>query len=109
MIEDKVFERIGYIRKTKHFSMYRLAKEADIPYSSLNNIIHRRTCPTIATLEKLCKGLNITLSDFFDFELYPLQNENLTPEEDERINKYRALTKNKQERLQAYLDGLSES
>ena len=34
MIEDKVFERIGYIRKTKHFSMYRLAKEADIPYSS---------------------------------------------------------------------------
>ena len=109
MIEDKVFERIGYIRKTKHFSMYRLVKEADIPYSSLNNIIHRRTCPTIATLEKLCKGLNITLSDFFDFELYPLQNENLTPEEDELINKYRALTKNKQERLQAYLDGLSES
>lgn len=38
MIEDKVFERIGYIRKTKHFSMYRLAKEADIPYYSLNNI-----------------------------------------------------------------------
>ena len=30
MIEDKVFERIGYIRKTKHFSMYCLAKEADI-------------------------------------------------------------------------------
>ena len=97
MIEDKVFERIDYIRKTKHFSMYRLAKEADIPYSSLNNIIHRRTCPTIATLEKLCKGLN------------PLQNENLTPEEDELINKYRSLNKNKQERLQAYLDGLSES
>ena len=97
MIEDKVFERIDYIRKTKHFSMYRLAKEADIPYSSLNNIIHRRTCPTIATLEKLCK------------ELYPLQNENLTPEEDELINKYRSLNKNKQERLQAYLDGLSES
>ena len=109
MIEDKVFERIDYIRKTKHFSMYRLAKEADIPYSSLNNIIHRRTCPTIATLEKLCKGLNITLSEFFDFELYPLQNENLTPEEDELINKYKSLNKNKQERLQAYLDGLSES
>ena len=109
MIEDKVFERIDYIRKTKHFSMYRLAKEADIPYSSLNNNNHRRPCPTIATLEKLCKGLNITLPEFFDFELYPLQNENLTPEEDELINKYRSLNKNKQERLQAYLDGLSES
>ena len=108
MIEDKVFERIEYLRKIKHFSMYRLAKEAEIPYSSLNNIIHRRTCPTVSTLEKLCKGLNISLSEFFDFELYPLKNETLTPIEDELLNKYRTLIKNKQERLEAYLDGLME-
>ncbi len=108
MIEDKVFERIEYLRKIKHFSMYRLAKEAEIPYSSLNNIIHRRTCPTVSTLEKLCKGLNISLSEFFDFELYPLKNETLTPIEDELLNKYRTLSKNKQERLEAYLDGLME-
>ena len=73
MIEDKVFERIDYIRKTKHFSMYRLAKEADIPYSSLNNIIHRRTCPTIATLEKLLQRIKYHITRIFDFELYPLQ------------------------------------
>lgn len=108
MIEDKVFERIEYLRNVKHFSMYRLAKEAEIPYSSLNNIIHRRTCPTVSTLEKLCKGLNISLSDFFDFELYPLKAEHITPEEDELINKYRTLNFNKQERLQAYIDGLME-
>ena len=55
MIEDKVFERIGYIRKTKHFSMYRLAKEADIPYYSLNNIIHRRTCLQSQLLKNFAK------------------------------------------------------
>ena len=88
--------------------MYKLAKEAGMPYSSLNNIIHRRTCPTVGTLEKLCKGLNISLSDFFAFDLYPLKNDNLTPDEDELINKYRALTQNKQMLLNAYIDGLSQ-
>ena len=81
MIEDKVFERIEYLCQKKHFTMYKLAKEAGMPYSSLNNIIHRRTCPTVGTLEKLCKGLNMSLSDFFDFELYPLKDESLTQED----------------------------
>lgn len=108
MIEDKVFERIIFLCKAKHYTMYKLAKEAGIPYSSLNNIIHRRTCPTVGTLEKLCKGLNISLSEFFDFELYPLKDDSLTPEEDELINKYRALPQNKQMLLNAYIDGLSQ-
>lgn len=108
MIEDKVFERIEYLCEKKHFTMYKLAKEAGMPYSSLNNIIHRRTCPTVGTLEKLCKGMNISLSDFFNFELYPLKNDSLTPEEDELINKYRTLSQNKQMLLNAYIDGLSQ-
>lgn len=108
MIEDKVFERIEHLCKIKHFSMYRLAKEAGMPYSSLNNIIHRRTCPTVGTLEKICQGFNITLSEFFDFELYPLKDEHLTPDEDALINKYRSLSKNKKECLDAYLNGLSQ-
>lgn len=108
LIEDKVFERIEYLCKIKHLTMYRLAKNADLPYSSLNNIIHRRTCPTIGTLEKLCKGLNISLSDFFDFELYPLKDDKLSEREDELVNKYRNLSKKKQELLDAYIDGLSQ-
>lgn len=108
MIEEKVFERIEYLCEKKHFTMYKLAKEAKMPYSSLNNIIHRRTCPTVGTLEKLCKGMNISLSDFFNFELYPLKNDSLTAEEDELINKYRTLSQNKQMLLNAYIDGLCQ-
>lgn len=106
MVEEKVFDRIQYLCDIKHLSLYRLAKNSDMPYSSLNNIIHRRTCPTIGTLEKLCKGFNITLSEFFDFDYYPLKDENLTAEEDELINKYRSLNSKKQKILNAYLDGL---
>ena len=108
MIEDKVYERIEYLCKIKHYTMYRLAREADLPYSSLNNIIHRRTCPTIGTLEKICHGLNITLSEFFDFELYPLRNDQLDPAEDELLNKYRNLSQKKKALLDAYIDGLSQ-
>lgn len=108
MIEDKVYERIEYLSKIKHMSMYKLAKEAELPYSSLNNIIHRRTCPTIGTLEKLCKGLNITLTDFFDFELYPLKDDSLSEREDELVNKYRSLHPKKRTLLDAYIDGLSQ-
>ena len=108
MIEDKVFERIEYLCKTKHYTMYRLAKESELPYSSLNNIIHRRTCPTVGTLEKLCKGFNITLKEFFDFELYPLIKDGLTEREDELVSKYRTLSKKKQALLDAYIDGLSQ-
>ena len=32
------------------WSIYKLAKESDIPYSSLNNIFVRNTMPTVSTL-----------------------------------------------------------
>lgn len=107
-IEDQVFERILYLCRIKHYTMYHLAKEADLPYSSLNNIVHRRTCPTVGTLAKICRGLNITLPEFFDFELYPLRDASLTPREDELLNKYKSLSQKKQALLDAYIDGLSQ-
>lgn len=108
MIEDQIIERIQELCTRKHISLYRLAKNAELPYSSLNNILHRRTCPTVTTLERLCKGLNVSLSEFFDFEIYPIRNEELTADEEELLNKYKNLSARKQELLHAYMDGLSQ-
>ncbi len=107
MIEDKVFERIQQLCQKQHLSLYRLAQKSELPYSSISNIIHRRTCPTVSTIEKLCKGFNITPSEFFDFVHYPLIDESLSEEEDELIRKYRSLSLRKRKLLQAYIDGLS--
>ena len=74
----------------------------------MNNILHRRTCPTVTTLERLCKGLNVSLSEFFDFEIYPIRNEELTLEEEELLNKYKNLSLRKRELLHAYIEGLSQ-
>lgn len=106
MIEDEVLNRIQFFLKYKHWSVYKLAKRSDLSYSSLNNIFNRRTCPTVSTLEKICIGLNISLSEFFAFQQNPLQSETLTEKEQEVLNAYQSLSANDKALLEAYLQGL---
>ena len=45
------------------WSYYRLAKESGISWSTIRNMFKRDTEPTIPTLEALCGGLGISLSE----------------------------------------------
>ena len=65
MRDTDVIQHIQDLCRERDWSYYRLAKESDIPYSTLNNMINRTNIPTIPTLQKLCDGFGITLSDFF--------------------------------------------
>ena len=59
---------LGKIKKLKNergWSNYRLAKEANISEGSLNNLFRLNNQPTIPTLEAICKGFGISLSQFF--------------------------------------------
>ena len=57
-------KRINAILKMRGWTRYRLAKESGIPESTLTNIFYRNTVPTIATLEEICKTMNLSLADF---------------------------------------------
>ena len=61
----EINERIKLVLKKYGWTRYKLAKKGDIPESTLNNIFNRGTMPTIATIELICKTLNISLADFF--------------------------------------------
>ncbi len=60
-----IHSRLSDLLKQSGISRYRLAKICDIPEETLTGIFKRGNTPTFATLETICKGLGITLSQFF--------------------------------------------
>ena len=104
-----VIERMNQLLQERGWTIYRLAKESDIAYSSLNNIFVRNTVPSVTTLEKICNGFQITLSQFFEPDTPVIANsEMLSAEERDIIDTYRTLCKSDRQLLKAYLDGLAK-
>ena len=58
-------ERLQQLLKERGWSEYRLAKSCGLCESTSANIFRRNTLPSIATLETICGGFGITLSQFF--------------------------------------------
>ena len=50
------------------WTIYHVAKKAGIPCSTVRNMFVRDTDPSMKTLESVCNGLGISLSQFFDTE-----------------------------------------
>lgn len=69
-------ERIKYLAGRRGWTEYRLVKESHLPASTIANIYHRSTVPSISTLEAICDALGITLSQFFsDDEMVALSTD----------------------------------
>lgn len=66
MQDSEIIERIKDLCHARSWTIYRLAKESGITYSTLCTMLHKSNAPSIATLQKICQGFGITLSQFFD-------------------------------------------
>ena len=60
-----VSERIEYFLKLKNLTYYKLSQRSGVPQSTLSNMKTRGNDPSLHTLEKICQGLQISLSQFF--------------------------------------------
>ena len=108
--ENFVLQRMQELLKAKDRSVYRLAKESGLSYSSLNNIFNRSTVPSGLTLEKICNGFQITMSEFFENMSTPVFNTDaISAEERTLLERYRTLSKADKQLLNAYLAGLSKT
>ena len=58
-------ERIRALMNDRGWTPYRLAKESGLSDATVGNIFRRNTVPSMGTLESICRGLKITLSQFF--------------------------------------------
>ena len=89
---NKTLVKIKELLTERNWSMYKLAKEADIPYSSLNALFQKNNQPTLSTLEKICTGFHISMFEFFsDYPPYREEFSTLNEPEKELIKIYKEL------------------
>lgn len=60
-----IHARLQRLLKERGWTEYKLSKECGLSQSTIGNIFRRNTMPSLTTLEIICKGFGITLSQFF--------------------------------------------
>ncbi len=66
-----VKNRIMFLCHEKNMSIYKLAMESAVPPSSIKNILYGKSKnPGIVTIKMLCDGLGVSLSEFFDTDVF---------------------------------------
>lgn len=81
-------ERLKQLLNERGWTEYKLSKVCGLSESTVGNIFRRNTVPSITTLEAICKGFGITLSQFFaDRDMVEL-----TPDMKELFDSWVALT-----------------
>lgn len=84
-----ILDKIQQLMDDRDWSTYKLAKQADLPESTLMNLFRRNHAPTFATLDAICKACGITLAQFFT------EGENsvvLTQDQQHILSKWSTLT-----------------
>lgn len=81
-------KRLRQLLNERGWTEYRLSKQCGLSESTLANIFKRNTMPSISTLEAICAGFGITLSQFFAEE----EMVEMTPEMKELFDSWVSLT-----------------
>ena len=99
---------VGRIRKENEkrgWTVYRLAKEANLSPSTLTNMMHRGTCPSLTTIETVCEAYGITLAEF----LYGQDDLiHLNAEQKRHLDRWNLLTEKQQRAVELFIDGLNQ-
>lgn len=70
-IGTAVKKRILFLCKKNNITINKLATICGITQSTLNNIVGgRNKGTTVSTIQKICDGLEITITEFFNDELF---------------------------------------
>ncbi len=103
MVETEIVDRIKKLCADRSWSYYRLAKESNITYSTLNTLLTKNNVPSVATLLKICEGLKITLAQFFDDDEMCAS---MTETDKEHLRQWKKLTAANKDALGKYTEFL---
>ena len=80
--------KIRALMEARGWSVYKLAKESGVSWSTIRNMFDRNTEPTVPTLEAICRGLGISLAELLLGDGYP----ELTDEQKELLTRWGQLS-----------------
>ncbi len=70
-VGEAVRQRILQLCQDRNISINKLSSISGVTQSTVNNIVSgRNNSTTVATIQKLCDGLGITIGEFFRSELF---------------------------------------
>ena len=99
-----VKKRLRDLMDERGWSVSQLAREGGLPRSTVQSLFARDTDPTIATIEAICRGLHISLAQFFEEE----SDIGLTDEQRGLIFRWSCLGEREQQLVQDMLDVLAQ-
>lgn len=71
LLSVAIRQRIINLAIENDVSLHQLSLDAGIPYSTLSSFLNGKSAdPKISTILHICEGLDISLKDFFDNELF---------------------------------------
>lgn len=63
--------RIEELCNERGLNFCRLATNSGVPYTTIKSIVYNQSKnPSITTIKKICNGLDITITDFFDTDTF---------------------------------------
>ena len=103
MIREKsnfnVLERILHEREKRGWTEYKLASNAGLTQSTISTWYRKGLQPSVASIEKICDGLGISLSQFFSTE----QESVISEEQEELFAQWSRLDRNQRAAVLALL------
>lgn len=100
-----VHKRLRQLLNERGWTEYRLSKKCGLSESTLANIFRRNTMPSITTLEAICNGFGITLSQFFAED----EMVELTPELKNLFDKWISLTPEQKNAVYSMVNAFNNS
>lgn len=81
-LEKKILDRVTQLRMQKDISEKQLSRDIGKSPSYLSSMNKNQSMPSLLTLKTICECLDVSLSDFFDFEdnTYPIKVNQIKPE-----------------------------
>lgn len=96
-----IMQHIKEFCSQRNWTIYKLAKESGVPYSSLNMMLKKEQLPSMKNIIKICQGFDITLSEFFSGIEIPADDKT------EFIRLWSILDKDSKKLTMTYMHGLA--